>query len=432
MSKQKLVVLSIDALLWEDLENLKHMPGFQWLLEQGAHVERMRSVYPTVTYVCHTSMLTGCWPDRHGVIANEPHLAGVRKLPWNFYHEAVRCPDILDACKAAGLTTAAVGWPVTGNHPHVDYLVDEIWPSSDYSAETFRQAILESGTPQWLFDRVVAPHLWMRVARAQPDSSYFSVAIACDMIRNYRPDALFIHVGNMDHYRHRSGVFGARTDSAAAECEKMLTDLILATREAGVFADTNFVVTADHGQMDCARTAYPNVLLRENGLIETDEDGNVTDWQAWCFSCGMSVQIVLKNPEDRDLWNRVYGLLKQYRDMGVWGFSEVWTAEEVARREHLRGDFSFVLETDNYTQYGGAWMGAYAVPTAPGLTTNRAGNHGFHPSKGPRPPFLACGPAFRRGAVLREASILDGAPTYARILGVDLPDTDGRVLEELL
>ena len=165
MSGKKLIVISMDALIREDLELLRHMPSFSWMLEQGARVERVRSIYPTLTYPCHVTMATGCYPDKHGVVTNTEFLPGVEQLPWQWYHRSVTCEDLLDVCKRAGMTTAAVGWPVTGNHPSVDWLVDEIWPQGNYTMERFKQAYLESGTTRELFDEVVAPSLWLRVSR---------------------------------------------------------------------------------------------------------------------------------------------------------------------------------------------------------------------------------------------------------------------------
>ena len=67
-----------------------------------------------------------------------------------------------------------------------------------------------------------------------------------------------------------------------------------------------------------------------------------------------------------------------------------------------------------------------------GLAGRMGGDHGFHPDKGPRPFFLGCGPAFKKGVVLKDANLVDGAPTYARIMGVELPQTEGKALTELL
>ena len=63
---------------------------------------------------------------------------------------------------------------------------------------------------------------------------------------------------------------------------------------------------------------------------------------------------------------------------------------------------------------------------------DQKGAHGFHPDKGPRPPFIACGPAFFKGARISNAELVDGAPTYAKVMGVDLPYADGNALTELL
>ena len=47
-------------------------------------------------------------------------------------------------------------------------------------------------------------------------------------------------------------------------------------------------------------------------------------------------------------------------------------------------------------------------------------------------PFIACGPFIKRGVVVEHADLIDGAPTYAKILGVALPLADGSAIEELL
>ncbi len=47
--------------------------------------------------------------------------------------------------------------------------------------------------------------------------------------------------------------------------------------------------------------------------------------------------------------------------------------------------------------------------------------------------LLASGSAFRTGATLREAELLDIAPTVLHLLGIPVPgDMDGRVLAEIL
>ena len=147
MNKQKLIVISMDAMINEDLEYAKKFPYFNKILTDGARIKSLKSVYPTLTYVCHTTMSTGCYPDKTGIINNEQCIPGNKNLPWFWFRESVKCHDVFDFCKKQGLTTASVGWPVTGNHPNVDYLVDEIWPyHKEDIRENYKEAYLNSGT----------------------------------------------------------------------------------------------------------------------------------------------------------------------------------------------------------------------------------------------------------------------------------------------
>lgn len=426
----KLIVISLDALIYEDLDYLIKKPTFRMLVENGARVNRMHSIYPSLTYPCHTTMVTGCYPKKHGIVNNTQ--AALEKDPlWFFEHANVKCGDILDSCKKACLKTASVGWPVTGHHKSVDYLVNECWPSSDAPIEEYKEAYLANGTPQWLFDEVVAPVLWMRVGRKQPDSSFFLTKISAEIISKYQPDILMLHVGNVDSYRHKTGVFSDMVTRGLDECENMVAMLVQATKDAGVFEHTNFVVTADHGQLNTTRVANLNSLFASLGLIDVDCNGEIKDYQAWCKGSGMSGQIYLKDPDDKALNEAVYTLLKEKQAEGTWGISKVYTKEEL-KEMHLDGAFSFMVETDGCTTFGDAWLEPVVEPFPCAPEAEHRGNHGFHPDKGPRPPFVGFGPDFAPGVVLQNAELVDGAPTYAKLLGVDLPGADGRALEELL
>ena len=46
--------------------------------------------------------------------------------------------------------------------------------------------------------------------------------------------------------------------------------------------------------------------------------------------------------------------------------------------------------------------------------------------------MIAFGPSIRPGVVLDRGNIVDEPATVARVLGIDMGDIDGKVLEELL
>ena len=179
---------------------------------------------------------------------------------------------------------------------------------------------------------------------------------------------------------------------------KWFFDVVQATIDAGTFQDTNFFLTSDHGQMDIVRSVNINVLLADHGLITVNDDGSLKDWQAYCHSTGMSAQIKLKDPNDKEIWKKTYDLLNFLKSEGVYGVGDVFTAEEVKERDHLAGDFSFVIETDGYTSFSENWkrpliktLDFSDSPSAP--TSNRASSSNAATRLTKLPPMRNCSAA---------------------------------------
>lgn len=424
------IVISEDAMVYEDTLTLRELPVFSSIWPRTARVRRMRSIYPSVTYPCHTSMMTGCYPDRHGIVNNELTNLQERSSPWHWFYDQVKAPSIFDAAKAAGLTTAAVFWPVTGNCRSIDYLVNEYWPQSP--EESMRDCFLNSGSTPEVVEKCVDPHLWMQVNRTHPWCDEFITACACSIIREYKPNLLMIHPANIDAYRHQTGLFTPKVTHGLHEIDNWLGWLIRATQDAGIYEDTDFFIVSDHGQININRVICPNVELARRGLIQVDDSGRVTDYVAMVKSAGASAQVYLKEPENQQALARTGMALKEMCQAGIYGISRVYTAQEAAQEEHLAGEFSFVLETDGFTSFGNDWTGALCRPHD--VTDYRFGRatHGHQPDKGPQPTLIAFGPSIRPGVVLERRSIVDEPVTFARVLGINMGDVDGKAMEELL
>ncbi|MDR3121275.1 MAG: alkaline phosphatase family protein [Clostridiales bacterium] len=428
---RRVIVISEDALIREDLETLKKMPNFQRIWDRTARVDAMRSVYPSVTYPCHASMATGVYPDRHGVINNEQARVGELSSKWMHFRESVKARTVFDVAKAAGLTTAGVFWPVSGLDPSIDWLVDEYWPQA--AGESYRDCFAASGSSGDVMRAVVEPNLHMLRSREDPlfhpAVDRFIHACACATIRAFRPELLMVHPANVDAYRHQTGVFSEQVTQGLYEIDMWFGDIVKAAQDAGVYDDTNFFIVSDHGQMNIERTIAPNVLFAENGLITLDKDQNFVDYAAYSQACALSAQVFLKDPSDAAVYEKTHALLRHMCDEGIYGISRVYTAEEALREEHLSGGFSFVLETDGYTAFSNDWKRPLVRPLD--ITDYRFGRatHGYQPDKGPQPTMFAFGPDIEPGAALEKGSIVDLAPTFAHALGLSMPDgIDGRPL----
>lgn len=428
--RQKLIVISADALVAEDIEQLKEMPNYKKYLEGGCRVNKVRSIYPTITYPCHTTMRTGVWPEKHGVFGNLELVPGESYVPWKWFQKSVKWDeDIFKAAKRAGLSTAAIFWPVTGNHPDIDYLIDEYWPEPGDS--DMREVFQRAGSSEEVLD-IIETELQGCVIRTHPYTDDFLFRCARKLILKFQPDLLMIHPANIDDYRHNTGLFNDRVSKGVEETDRYIGEIMAAVEEAGLLECTNLVLTSDHGHIDVKRRMSPNVLLAEAGLIEVDADGNITDWRAYCQSGGTSANVYMKDADDKEAYDKTWKVLSDAAKEGIYGFEKIYTEAEVREQEHLGGDFAFVLETDGITTFGERVT--RPMESAFDFTDRRYGKstHGHHPDKGPQPVFLAKGPAFLENVTIEKADLIDEAPTFARVLNIDLKNADGRVLTEFL
>jgi predicted AlkP superfamily pyrophosphatase or phosphodiesterase len=432
--RTRLLVVSLDAMVREDVEYLKTLPNFKKYFGGYSEVTTIRSIYPTVTYPVHVSITTGCYPEKHGVTNNTPFHTFTGEAPWCWYHDIVKVPDIFTAAKKAGYRTASVFWPVTGCHPDIDNLIDEYWPEP---GETLDHAFHKTGSN----DRMIAllkKHIGLLAPTAilggrknvvtQPGVDNFLFQCASDIIEQDLADVLFIHGGYIDHTRHTYGVFNDEVTKGIRLCDGWIGQLMEALERSGHLDDTNVVLLSDHGQQNIVRAVNVNAFFKEKGWIETDGEGKVLSWKVYSLSAACSSVVYVKDPADEPMVEKT---LREMADEGIYGFTKVMNRSEM-RQEHLSGDFAFALEGDGYSSL----VSGTERPIVRNLDNEdyRYGHatHGYLPDKGPQPFFLVKGPAFKSGVTLKRRHIVDEAPTFARILGVSLPEAQGKCMDALL
>ena len=425
-----LIVMSVDAMVFEDLEILKHCKNTARLLKNGALIERMHTIYPSLTHPVHVTCMTGCYPDKTGVYSNEHFVLGELNPPWYNSLSDVKTETIFHAAKKAGLTTAACRWPVTANGDDViDYLVPEIMDADLDGDLQSVYARLGSGR---IIEDIVKPNLSMLDGNKRPQYDAFEIKCAADIIKKYKPNLLFTHPGLVDHTRHETGLFNDQVTDALYTVDNWLGELFRAAEEAGIADDTDFVMMADHGHLSVCRVLCPNVFLAEEGLIRTSEDGSLFSRDAYIKTSGLSGMVYLRDPSDCALSARIEAFLRKLAADQIYGIGEVLNREEAATRYHLAGEFSFVVESDGYTAFCDDWRRPVVREQNPEDYRYGMSTHGHMPEKGPQPTFLAMGPDFIKGAVLEKGEIVNVAPTFAKVLGLTLPYADGKPFSELL
>ncbi len=429
-----LIVCSVDALVYEDLEYAKTLPMFGKIMENGAIIEKVKTIYPSLTHPVHYTMMTGCPAGDTRIVSNETFEVGNMQRPWFNYMSETPLETIFHRAKKAGLVTAASSWPGTaGGQDVIDYLVPEYFDEDierhkNNPIDLFR----ELGTREEIIDIVENAINRCGITTDHPNCDELQILCAAEIIRRYKPNLLICHPGLVDGARHKSGLFTDQVNKAIKQTDDWLQMLWNAVCDAGIEDETDFVIVSDHGHLNICRIICPNVYLADAGLIKLDDNKNITQWDAYIASCALSGQVYLSRPDDKELYNKVYTMLKDMAQEKIYGFESVFTCEEVKEMYGLYGDFSFVIETDGYTSFD-------ETPSRPlvrGLNTDdyRYGKstHGHRPEKGPQPVFMGMGPSFRKGVVLPHGNILNHAPTFAKILGIDLPGAKGEAVAELL
>ena len=426
----RLFVMTVDSLFTQELADACHLPGFGEILPRAAVFEHVDCVYPTLTFVCHASIGTGCWPNRHGVYHNQVLDASrTDDAAWHWGYDSIKVPTVFDYAKAAGLSTAAVSWPVTVGASSIDVNVPEMWVSNE---EAWSGPDLLAKALDDLYEKNCTPfghELYLRhrdVIRYTDDPQPDEFDIRCieDIIREVKPQVLFTHQASLDHARHFHGTQSPQAREALRRHGEWVQRCINAMKDAGIYDDTIFVILGDHGHVPIEARLAPNVLLRDAGLLDVDAAGRVTGWRAYVLAGGASGQLFVGEKGDLPA---AMAALSPLIDDGL--ISDVFTREEVEARFHEGGDFEVMLEAAPGYGIVSSATGKVVTPSTDPDYYYAVSTHGHLPFRGPKPPFIVAGPGVAPGRYA-GARLVDEAPTLMRLAGIpfDAAALDGEDL----
>jgi predicted AlkP superfamily pyrophosphatase or phosphodiesterase len=426
-----LIIISFDCLSSLDFPIIETLPHFQTILQNGALVRNVESIYPSVTYPCHATIVTGNFPNRHGVI-NNTHLQPGRSSPdWHWFRDSIQGTTLYDEAKKANMTTAALLWPVTGR-AKIDYNMPEIFANRPWQNQILVSLLSGSLRYQWELHKKFG-HI--RNGLSQPELDDFVLESTVHTIKTKKPNLLLVHFTDLDTQRHFHGFSSIEATDAILRHNFRLGRIIEALQECSIYEKSTIVVLGDHSALDETKAINPNVLLRKQNLIKTNNKGKIVNWHAYCKSCDGSAYIYVKNDHDEESINKVANLVNSLLQDPNSGIEKVLTGAE-ASEKGADGNCAFMLEAKKGYYFLEDYLGEYCKTiTENDVTSDKKftlATHGYSPEKENYHTILmASGKGILPGTH-PSIRLVDEGPTFARLLGLSLGNTDGRIIEELL
>ncbi|HEU4387248.1 MAG TPA: ectonucleotide pyrophosphatase/phosphodiesterase [Blastocatellia bacterium] len=396
------------------------VPNLTRMKLAGAYAAGVEGIYPTATYPAHTTMVTGVRPATHGIVQNrifEPPDA-TQTRAWYWYADAIKSETLWALAKKAGLTTAAVSWPVTVG-AEIDYNVPEFWAAAENV--TLFGPMTRNATPG-LVEKIVA---W--TSAKEPRADDWRTIEAEYLITNLRPNLLIVHLLELDGVHHTYGP-GAREALDVVEREDSYVGRIVdATRKAGTFDKTTFIIVSDHGFGKVVKRYTPGVTLVREKLVTVDAEGKATNWKAAVWPAGGSCAIVLRDPKDTVTAKKLNDVFSKMADQGGSPVSRVVTRAELDKMGAIP-QAALMLEAASDFSFDEGYTGPEVRDSG-----NYRGTHGYLPGRAEmRSALILFGHNVRGGARIQLARMIDIAPTAAGLLGLVFSEPEGSAITELL
>ena len=430
---KNLVVISFDCLAAYDYELIKTLTNFQRIFQEGSYVQNVETIYPSLTYPCHTTIVTGNYPIKHGIINNTLLQPGVVSPDWNWFRRAIKGTTLYDEASKKNLTTAALLWPVTGKAKGIKYNLPEIFANRPWQNQIM--VSLLSGTPgyQWELNQRFG-HL--RDGLNQPELDDFVLESTLHTIKTKRPNILLAHFTDLDTKRHHYGAHSNESTKAIYRHDVRLGRIIETLEECGLYEDTTIIILGDHAALDENKAVSLNVLLHKQNLIEVNGKGKIINWKAYCKTCDGSAYIYVKDNNDSDSLRNIEQLLKELVDDPEGGIEQYITGKE-AGEKGADSACAFMIEAREGFYFIEDYEGEYLRSVTRGDVINNKkymlACHGYSPEKTNYTTFfMAAGKGIRKNEVVPFMRLVDIGPTLACLLGLNLGETDGKVISQLL
>ena len=429
---EKVVIVVFDALRPDMVAG--RMPTLEKFLGDNLWFSNARSVFPSLTRVCTTSVSTGAWPGTHGIVNNEFHLSQDMTGPMIDTAKINQIQSLADrtgaivTCDSLGQRLAAAGLTMTTLHcgsPGSGMLINHT------VRENGQRTLSIFGEDATLTPGVVSQLIAACGPLPSLDAPKLAVADYVSKIARHfalaqeQSDVTILWTPEPDSSFHIYGLHSQEATLAMGAADASFAE-ILAAISAGPYSDTTAVVVmSDHGQIATSALIDLGGDLRADGFRAAAAPGDTTEILMTGGNMGELRPMTADAGLTADLGRWL--MEKDYMGMVLADPEVVEGAITPAavHQNHARSaDLLFVMRSDTSEGPGG-------IPGVGVYTGGVALGGGMHGGLNPYEMNTVLGfsvPGGRRAETdLAPASLIDIAPTILNLLGLEISN-GGRVL----
>ena len=361
-----IILISFDGFRW-DYTHRGITPNLKRIKENGASALSLMPVFPSKTFPNHYSIITGMYPENHGIIHNDFYdsftgnrykvgdTTSVRESKW-YLGEA-----FWETAERQGIITASYFWP--GSEVHLKYR---------------RSHYVEYYEHERPYKTRVADVLnWLKLPEEK------------------RPHFFTLYFDATDTYGHEYGPDSPEINQAIKQLDDILGMLLSGLEEIDILQKTNIIVVSDHGMTSVDGKSLIN--------IEKILTGRQFKLQ------GYGPVMMLTCPEqEKDL---IYKKLQQQQ-----AHFKVYLREKLPGFYHF-SDHPFILPVILIADMG--WTLVTNDLEKKLINRTIGGNHGydnFHLDM--HGIFYATGPAFKKGYRCGTIRNIDIYPLLCKIFNI--------------
>lgn len=369
------VLVSLDGFRWDYAKRDK-TENLLALAKKGVWApEGMMPSFPSLTFPNHFTIVTGLYPEHHGLVANI------------FYDETKRAKyAIADSTvvRDGSWYSGVPLWSLAESEGMRAACL--FWPGSE--------AEIAGHRPTWYaqFDNKTQ-------ASAELEQARIDDAVALlKMPEAERPHFITVYYSEPDHEGHQFGPDAPQTKAAVLRMDKLIGKLERALKATGLPID--LVVVSDHGMAKV-----------EGEWITLDEFADLSGFE----NAGA---LLYGNTEEERA--RVYSKLRQASSQFM-AYRRKDVPAGLHYNENSREGDPVIVATGPYA------IRAHKPPEGKPDKAPEAGMHGFDPSRIPemKAIFFAAGPDIVAGKTVSPFQNTNLYPWIAHMLGLQVPKNDG-------